>query len=498
MSDRTEFRLLVLADPHVALSPRDIASVGASRSGGLGLELLRRAIDEATNRGGFNAIALMGDVLNDGCSPDAPDALDAVAQQLHQAAKDTPLLVVPGNHDGDPARLLRHLGTKAGGQEIEGYRFFVFTDGYGPGDICTRSTDQQHAFMKWAQPSTAPLIVLQHNPMNPVIDDTYPYMLSNRQAVIAYYANAGAVLSLSGHYHKGQPATTVDGVTYLTVPALCEGAFGYCMVTLRGREVSIETWYLKLPTIPALVDGHVHTEFAYCGKDTSADGAIDRARRIGLAGVRLVEHAPQLYCLREDFWRGRHVREPSLWKSRAHSRMGAFTAQMRPRRNDFVKIGLEIEVDGDGQVTLHDEDRWVDLLVGAVHFFKQDPQELSDAQMGRLFLWTCEKLIAGGAQVLAHPWRIFAWAKRRIPTELYAELAEMLAATHTAAEINFHGNWSDPAFFALCAEKGARIAFGSDAHQLREVGSFHPHLDVLRQAVGSDDPQVLARHLAAI
>ena len=171
---------------------------------------------------------------------------------------------------------------------------------------------------------------------------------------------------------------------------------------------------------------------------------------------------------------------------------------MLPRRNDFVKIGLEVELDADGALTLHEEDRWVDLLVGAIHFFKGDTKELSDAEMGRLFMDTCEGLIRGGAKVIAHPWRIFAWSKRRMPTDLYGPLADLLATTGTAAEINFHGNWSDPAFFARCIERGAKITFGSDAHELFEVGSFGPHLEVLRQAAGTSDPAVLRSCLAAI
>jgi histidinol phosphatase-like PHP family hydrolase/predicted phosphodiesterase len=498
MPDADEFRLLVVADPHVALSPRDRAAVPAKRGVMPGLELVRRAIEDAFGRGGFDALALMGDVLNDGKSPDAEMTLRLVAAELARARKEVPLLVVPGNHDGDADRLLNILGTRTGGHEIGGYRFFVLADRYGEGDVCTRSDADRQALLAWAAGGGGPVIVLQHNSMNPVIDDPYPYMLTNRSEVMADYAKAGVMLSLSGHYHKGQAPSVVDGVRYFTAPAICEGDFPYCLVTLRGREVSIETRTLRLPTDLGLVDAHAHTEFAYCGRDISADAAIERARRMGLAGVRLVEHAPQLYCLRDDFFRGRHVREPSLWRGREHSRAQAFRSTMLPRRDDFVRIGLEVELDADGQLTLHDDDRWVDLLVGAIHFFPGDPTELSEAGLANLFMETCKGLIRRGVKVLAHPWRIFAWSNRRIPTELYGDLADLLASTGTAAEINFHGNWSDPAFFIQCVQRGAKIVLGSDAHQLFEVGSFGPHLEVLKKAAGTDDPAVLRGCLAAI
>jgi putative hydrolase len=498
MSEAPIFRLLAIADPHVALSGRDTAAVPPKRGGMPGLELLRRAIEDARSRGGFDAVALMGDILNDGNSPDAEMTLRQVAALLARAAERIPLLVVPGNHDGNADRLLNLVNARAGGHEVAGYRFFVFADRYGEGDICARSGSDQRAFSDWASRGSGPLVVLQHNPMNPVIEDPYPYMLTNRAEVMADYAKLGVTLSLSGHYHKGQPVTIVDGVRYFTAPAICEGGFAYSVVTLHGRQISIDARPLRLPAGLGLIDAHAHTEFAYCGRDISADATIDRARRIGLAGVRLVEHAPQLYCLRDDFFCGRHVREPALWRSGEYSRAKAFRATMLPRRSDFVRIGLEVELDADGQLTLHQEDRWVDLLVGAIHFFPRDPNELTDAELMSLFMKTNEGLIRGGVKVLAHPWRIFPWSQRHTPTELYEALADLLASTGTAAEINFHGNRSDPAFFAKCIERGAKITFGSDAHELFEVGSFGPHLEVLRQAAGTDDPAALQKCLAEI
>ena len=49
-----------------------------------------------------------------------------------------------------------------------------------------------------------------------------------------------------------------------------------------------------------------------------------------------------------------------------------------------------------------------------------------------------------------------------------------------AAEINFHTNEPDPAFFRLCLDTGVRLTFGSDAHDLHAIGEFTPHLQLLR------------------
>ena len=57
----------------------------------------------------------------------------------------------------------------------------------------------------------------------------------------------------------------------------------------------------------------------------------------------------------------------------------------------------------------------------------------------------------------------------------------------TAAEINFHHNQPDVAFFAACVERGVKITFGSDAHDLYEAGLLGAHLALLRQAAATPD-----------
>jgi hypothetical protein len=61
------------------------------------------------------------------------------------------------------------------------------------------------------------------------------------------------------------------------------------------------------------------------------------------------------------------------------------------------------------------------------------------------------------------------------------------AATRTAAEINLHIGETDAAFVAACIERGVKIALGSDAHQMWEVGLLARHVEVLQQAAGTTD-----------
>jgi histidinol phosphatase-like PHP family hydrolase len=204
--------------------------------------------------------------------------------------------------------------------------------------------------------------------------------------------------------------------------------------------------------------------------------------------VCLVEHAPQLYCLSDDFFVGRHIAHPALWRTEEHNRAPAYRQALTPLRSPFVRVGLEVELDADGALTLHDEDReWPDLLLGAVHFFPEDFNGLSAARLTHLFMQATEGLLAADVDVLAHPWRIFRWAKQPVPAELYGPVAQALAQTRTATEINFHGNDPAPEFLAECLSRGVKVALGSDAHWLFEVGALNPHLDLLRRVAETDD-----------
>ncbi len=478
------FRLLVITDVHYAPGGPD----AGTRRCSMGLELLRRAIEDARLQGGFDAIALLGDLLNDATRSDSPQALEAIRTTLREAAGECPLLLVPGNHDGDAANMLRLLGRQAGLHRLGGYRFITFADSYAGGDICTRSVEDRRQFETWASPSEGPVIVLQHNPMNPAIACDYPYMLTNREAVMADYTRFNVLLSISGHFHPGQPLNEAGKVKYFTAPSLCDAPFQYALVTLEGKNVSVQTQALQFAPTPPVVDYHTHTEFAYCGRDITAAKVIERARMFGLSSVCLTEHAPQLYCRNEDFWSAKHILTPALWRSDEHSRMAAFRRQVVPLRSDFVKIGLEVELDGEGQLTIRDEDRDVcDILVGAVHWVRPDLKDLTDAQVTSEFMKIVEGLLGRGIDILAHPLRYFAATRRPEPVELYAPLASALASAGVAAEINYHILSPQPGFFAECLARGVKIAFGSDAHLTHEMSALAPHLALLRQLAGRQD-----------
>ena len=143
------FRLLVLSDLHYAPGEPD----AGSRRVRFGPELLRRAMVDADAHGGFDAVGLLGDLLN-APRDDAAELYAAFRAEIQEAAGDVPLLVVPGNHDGPGC--LAALGAAPGGHTVGGVRFFVFADTYDAADACTRPCDQREAFAAFANDQAGP------------------------------------------------------------------------------------------------------------------------------------------------------------------------------------------------------------------------------------------------------------------------------------------------------------------------------------------------------
>lgn len=243
-----------------------------------------------------------------------------------------------------------------------------------------------------------------------------------------------------------------------------------------------------------LFDVHAHTQYAYCGDGVDARRNVEVSQRVGLAGISLTEHAGQLYCVPEDFWSARFLDEPRLIRSQRESgrdRMPAYLEEMQALRAEsphFVRLGIEVELNGQGEITLLEEDRCAfDLVLGAVHWLRDVKDTAPRSQRTHEFMKVTEGLICSGIHVLAHPFRYFYRNREGAPGELYRPVARLLADHGVAAEINFHTNEPEPEFFALCLEAGVRIAVGSDAHAPHEVGEFSRHLSLLRQIGTPED-----------
>ena len=282
----------------------------------------------------------------------------------------------------------------------------------------------------------------------------------------------------------------VEGVPVLTAPrddhvgCLAVSPFPYAIVT----EGSGPEHHQLVNDIPDLFDTHIHSQLAYCATTANVAGAAARAQRFGLAGICFTEHAGQLYVEANDFWSARFIHEPNLWKRAADSRIDIYRELTDPVRSAKVLVGFETELDCDGALILHEEDRRrADILLGAVHWLNVDPDGLTDRQFEAAFLRQAEQLLATGVDVMAHPVRLFWRGKRPLTDDLCPSVAKMLAAAGVVAEINIHKNDPADVFVDACLNAGAAITFGSDSHAIHQVGNFGPHQAMLRRLTGVED-----------
>ena len=337
-------RLLVIADVHFVGAARHECAVPARRAA-LGLELVQRVAEYVRDNGlAPDAVVLLGDLVDDGNAAGAVHDLKAVRDAA--ARLGVPVVAVPGNHDGVRAQFEAVFGGAPAPLELNGSLLFPFADAHDAQDRSARAAHGMTALLEAARRKPGrPIVAVQHNPVHPPIQSDYPYMLTNSGEVMRGYREAGVVLSLSGHYHPGQPPTRVDGVCYATSPALCETPHAFMMAHVSRDGVRVERHELRLgggadgSSAADIEDFHCHTQFGYCANGVTIEGALERSRMLGVRRQNFTEHAGQLYLEPRDFWSASFLRDPDIWlreRAAGRGRMGEYRrtlAAYGPRRS---------------------------------------------------------------------------------------------------------------------------------------------------------------------
>ena len=496
MSD-SQLTILAISDLHYTGLSRQTAQMVPCR-GELARTLLKKVFLRLQHEGTKpDVVVVLGDLTEDREDPNAQ--LDMISLHGELVRCGLPVIVLPGNHDIDPAQFNECFNTPPGIYRYNGYGLVVLNDHYGDAHECTRGPESFQLLKRIrAENPDSPLGVLQHAPIYPPIDSNYPYRPVNVGEIIESYEKNGVILSLSGHYHTGQKARVHNDILYHTVAALCEPPFNFSLIRLNGTKIEIQEESLQLTT-SNITDFHCHTEFAFCGTTIDSAPAIALSRTMGVQTLCLVEHAFQLYFPDKHTamgfaWQSNPEMVEAAWNTPGRGRMEAyqrFASQLRPLG---VKIGLELDLYGEGELLLHDEDEkfgW-DVLIGAVHQISGfERGKTTQSQAEELFMREITSLVSYNIQILAHPFRFFAKNGLKAPVDLYPEIAGLLSDNNVCAEVNFHNfNFPanrfspyhpDPEFFKLCVDKGVKLAFASDAHELAEVGEFWPHVHALKQ-----------------
>jgi histidinol phosphatase-like PHP family hydrolase/predicted phosphohydrolase len=494
--------LLVISDLHYHMGiPK--GDVPRAIQTSLGVLLVEKALLRLRQLGiEPDLIVLPGDLTHSSTPEEAETDLRTVHTALHSLS--VPFLAIPGNHDGAREIFPKVFDCAPGLHSLNGYGFLLFHDEVGEGDRTTRLEKDLRLPMEVRQqhPELV-LVAIQHNPLHPAITHDYPYVLSNADDVLRTYRKADVILSLSGHYHAGQPAHPADGTVCHTVAAACTSPFRFSHVQLRGRSVEVREHALRMET-PSLMDVHCHTQFAYCGTTIAAPRSIELTHLMGLGGIGLVEHTFQLYLDPDKAWSFKWFQDPAYfqesWQT-GRGRMPEYRHFIESLRRDIrsfgkdmtVRFGLEVDFCADGSISLAEEDRegW-DYLIGAIHVLDgYERGKTSLARTEEVFMAHTEQLLRNPIHILAHPFRWFQMEKLPAPTHLYKTVAGWLAERGIAAELNLHTYPSDPLFYRECIARGVRIALATDSHAIAEVGDLQPHLSCLRQA-GVEDSQLPA------
>ncbi|MCS7180492.1 MAG: metallophosphoesterase [bacterium] len=469
-------KLLLLSDLHY--NSNGISKI-PERKVKFGVEILKRIIRRISEKK-IDVIIIGGDLLDDGKSPDVEKDYSEIKRIL-QESNFKGILVAPGNHDFDLDRFKKFF-KEYKFLIYDEFLFYVFYDKYYEDERCYRDESEIEVFEKIIKDNPGKkVIVIQHYIIQPEIKSDYPFNINYSEKIHNLYRKNNVFLSISGHYHRGINLFNKDGIYYFVLPAVCEEPFNYFELEI-GSDIKIKEGILKNNI--EIIDHHCHTEFGYCAEDVSMEKVIERCNLFGVKKIYFTEHAGQLYLSPDDYWNFKFFNNTSLIKKQREEnkdRIGEYVKRFKLLNSPIGGIGLEVEIDKEGNITLLEEDRnFFEILIGAVHYL---PEEMCVSKNITIknFLWAVEKLVENRINILAHPFRFFFRKKIETPKEIYKDVIKILKDGNVKAEVNFHHYYPEKEFFKMCREEEVEIVFGSDSHNLIDIGEFSEYIKFIKE-----------------
>lgn len=473
-----KIRAAIISDLHYAPSPNPLIP---QRRGELAAVLLLRAVRRFNRFIKPDIILVAGDLIN---QPDAPDAV-RLSEELRDILSllEMPCLVIPGNHDLPVAEFYRIFPRPSRFTDVGNVRFAAFYDDpETPGYNANRPPENIAAMRRARAGWQGHLVSFQHVPLLP--RGLMPYNYDNAEALLAVFRECGYTASVSGHYHNGFAPLTHGRTTLVTAAAACEIPFPYYLLEIGdGGEVSLHGETLSLDPALKLKDRHIHTPFAYCNENMSIPMVNTLSEVLGLTETVISEHSSHLYFDRPSYGAKDYYHRGLSGQTRC--RVADYLAMFEEFAGPDNILGMEIDFDSRGRPVVEKE-IWDRLRFrnGAIHALGAIREGVDYEDLKDSFMFQVESILKSGVDALAHPFRIFhVNGVKRFPkpAELYQPLALLLKRYGVAAEINFHINDPEPEFFLACIENGVKITFGSDSHNLYEVGELYPHLKLLEE-----------------
>ncbi len=397
---------------------------------------------------------------------------------------ESPCIVLPGNHDPAPDVFYRTMPRPPEQMDVQGVRLLPFADQQTEGYNARRSAPDIARLAAARRDFNGPIVTVQHVPLSPPGRSACPYNYANAPDIISAMRAQGINFAISGHYHRGMELADA-GMTFIAAPALCEQPFQFLVADMHDGMIDLTRHALANPAELGLADFHVHTPYAYCNENMDICRSLKLGKLFGLKHMVFTEHSGHLYFGKSDYWSGNFLRGTAPLPA---GRAAAYFADTARLDSAFAAAGMELDCDFAGRPVIRPEHfKALRLPIGAVHFLPGLPAPQPDpARVQDEFLGMLRRFLRSGIVSLAHPLRIFQKNRLPPPAAIFPQLAQLLRANNVAAELNFHTNHPDPEFFRVCLDRGVKIALGSDAHNLYEIGEFYPHLRFLRDDCGYD------------
>ncbi|MCE5322908.1 metallophosphoesterase [bacterium] len=483
------FRIAVIGDIHYKNISLDEC---AKRRSAIAHILLLRTVQRLNRYIKPDVTLILGDLIDD---PDSPSALEEL-QTLKSITDrlDSRLIVIPGNHDPDADVFYSVFDRPSSITDIDDIRFVTFIDNEEPDSNASRSLADIKLMKSARNGHAGPIISLQHVPLFAPRSGPSPYSLTNAQEVWSAFDDNNCTLSISGHYHAGDNQVQNGTGKSIIVPALCESPFSFVEIEMDGDAVSTRQHQLSLPPELKLIDYHVHTPFAYCQENMDPELTVQLADEFGLGGFVFTEHSGQLYFDLPTFWNAEFMQD-GLATDHGHQDRLSDYFELASHYCPPAYLGLELDCDYSGKPVVRPEDmQKIQVRLASIHWLEElkksepDMDKASDEMLRRLSV-----MFEHGIDILAHPFRIFHGTKNKVPERLVDPLVRLLREHNVAAEINFHNQITSEEFVIKCVESGVKLAFGSDSHNLYEVGEHYPHLQLMERCGynNSDLPHIL-------
>lgn len=236
------FTIVAIADIHAA----ERNPVGCpGRCGAMAEQLLSRAVERINGELKPDVTLFLGDLLDDGRGPRGATALRRLRGIIDRL--QSPVVVIPGNHDGDADAFYREMPRPAAVVEVGGVRLLPFLDPEEPDYNARRTTADLERMTAARDGFAGPIIALQHVPLLPPGYGASPYRLTNAPAAIDAMRAAAITLAISGHFHAGEPVLHHQSSAFVVTPALCEAPFPFLSITLDGKTITVNRHELGLP-----------------------------------------------------------------------------------------------------------------------------------------------------------------------------------------------------------------------------------------------------------